>query len=106
MELRLIFVVRTDILYRNVGNQIPNYPRNVRDERRPQLYRSGRLQACAATEYFRLPVNYEYKAQKYRQLSRNILTATELPCDKAAVFTGTTTKRNPNTYNRYQNRTR
>jgi len=92
MELRLIFVVGTDVLYRNVGNQIPNYPRNIREERRSQLHRSGRLQACEVPEYFRLYVNYEYKAQTYRQLSRDILTATDLPCDKAVVFTGTTTK--------------
>jgi hypothetical protein len=87
MELRLIFVVRTDILYRNVRNQIPNYPRNVRDEQRPQLYRSGRLQACATTEYFRLRVNYEYKAQIYNchvtfwQLQT--FHAIKLPCSRA-----------------------
>jgi len=93
-------------LYRKFGNQIPNYPRNIREERRTELYRSGRLQACKIPEYFRLHVNCEYKAQIYRQLSRDILTATDLLCDKAAVFTGTTTKRKSNSYSRCQNRTR
>lgn len=84
MALRLIFVDATDILYRKVGNQIPNYPRNIREERRTQLYRSGRLQACKVPEYFRLHVNCECKTQIYRQLSRDILTAAiKLPCSRA-----------------------
>ena len=91
MELRLIFVVGTDVLYRNVGKQIPKYPRHIREERKSQLNCSGRMQACKVPEYFWLHINYEYKSQIYRKLPRDILTATDLLCDKAAVFTGTKT---------------
>jgi hypothetical protein len=94
----------TDILYRNVGNQTT--PPNIRVQRRPQLHSSGSLQACKATECLRLHINYKYKPQLYRQLSRDILADASFLCDKATVFTDTTKETpcvNSNTYSRCQN---